>query len=81
MTAPQGLRCSCTHRFDFGHISVMIACSVFSTSTKILEDILNYSFQNISQQTTKQKTNLESFKWQVAKAQMRLHDERLTWTF
>ena len=46
-----------------------------STSTKILEDILNYSFK-ISQQTTKQNANLESFKWQVANAQMRLHDER-----
>ena len=59
----------------------MIACSVFfSTSTTILVDILNNQFQ-ISQQTTKQNANLESFKWQVAKAQMRLHDERLTWTF
>ena len=58
----------------------MIAHSMFFLpSTKILEGIWTTHLK-ISQQTTKQNANFESFKWQVAKAQMRLHDERLAWT-
>ena len=46
----------------FRHRSVMIARSVFfSTRTKTLEGILNYSFQNKSADD-KQNADLESFK-------------------
>ena len=45
----------------FRHRSVMIARSVLSTSTKTLEGILNYSFQNKSADD-KQNADLESFK-------------------
>ena len=59
----------------------MIACSVFFQLALNIRKYFELLILKISQQTTKQNANLESSKRQVAKAQMRLHDERLTWTF
>ena len=49
MTAPQRVFAVRIHKaLNFGHRSTMTALSMFLTSTKILEGILNYSFQNKS---------------------------------